>query len=150
MKWEYKEPEEKIFLYKEETFYFYLPEDNQLIRSSLSKKKYESEILALLSGQIRFEADYHIELNTFPSNKSTAWQLKLTPKEEGDYSFILLEIDKETWLIQKATFFDWTGNKTEFRFTQIKINTQLPQSLFELKVPPDCEIIENEQDQKNE
>ena len=50
MKWEYKEPEEKIFLYKEKKFQFYIPEDNQLIRSSLSKEGHEAEILLLLSG----------------------------------------------------------------------------------------------------
>jgi len=143
MRWEYKEPEEKIFLYKEGTFLFYLPEDNQLIRSSLSKEKYESEILALLSGQKEFKDNYLVEFNLFPSEEETPWQLKLTPKEEGEYSFILLEIEERTWLIRKAIFFDWAGNKTEFEFSQMKVNSRLSQNLFELKVPPDCEIIED-------
>ena len=143
MKWEYKEPEEKIFLYKGGTFLFYLPEDNQLIRSSQSKENYESEILALLSGQKAFKDNYHVEFSPFPKETERSWQLKLTPREEGEYSFILLEIEERTALIGKAIFFDWAGNKTEFDFSQIKVNPRLPPSLFELKVPPDCEIIED-------
>jgi len=53
-----------------------------------------------------------------------------------------LEIDEKTWLIRKAIFFDWAGNKTEFRFSRMKTNVKIPQSFFELKVPSDVEIIE--------
>jgi outer membrane lipoprotein-sorting protein len=39
--------------------------------------------------------------------------------------------------------FDWTGNRTEFRFSKIKTNVTLQNKTFELRVPPDVEIIEN-------
>ena len=150
MKWEYKDPEEKIFLYKEGVFLFYIPEDKELFRSSLSKEKYESEILSLLSGKKRLKDDYLLESNPFPSENQKAWQLKLTPIEEGEYTYILLEIDEKTWLIRKAIFFDWAGNKSEFRFSQIKTNVRLPEKVFELKVPPDVEIFEDESYKKND
>jgi outer membrane lipoprotein-sorting protein len=66
----------------------------------------------------------------------------LTPREEDEYSFILLEIDEKSWLIRKAIFLDWAGNKTEFRFSRIRANVRVPLSFFELNVPPDVEIIE--------
>lgn len=150
MKWEYKDPEEKIFLYKEGVFLFYIPEDKELFRSSLSKETYESEILSLLSGKKRLKDDYLLESNSFPSENQKAWQLKLTPREEGEYTYILLEIDEKTWLIRKAIFFDWAGNKSEFRFSQIKTNVRLPKKVFELKVPPDVEIFEDESYKKND
>jgi len=150
MKWEYKDPEEKIFLYKEGVFLFYIPEDKELFRSSLSKETYESEILSLLSGKKRLKDDYLLESNSFPSENQKAWQLKLTPREEGEYTYILLEIDEKTWLIRKAIFFDWAGNKSEFRFSQIKTNVRLPKKVFELKIPPDVEIFEDESYKKND
>ncbi len=150
MKWEYKDPEEKIFLYKEGVFLFYIPEDKELFRSSLSKETYESEILSLLSGKRRLKDDYLLESNSFPSENQKAWQLKLTPREEGEYTYILLEIDEKTWLIRKAIFFDWAGNKSEFRFSQIKTNVRLPKKVFELKIPPDVEIFEDESYKKND
>jgi len=142
MKWEYQEPEEKVFLYKQGIFLFYIPEDNQLIKSSLDDENHESEILSLLSGRKSLQDHYLIEFSPFPTENTQAYQLKLTPREEDEYSFILLEIDGKSWLIRKAIFFDWAGNKTEFRFGHIKTNVKVPQSFFELKVPPDVEIIE--------
>lgn len=150
MKWEYKDPEEKIFLYKEGVFLFYIPEDKELFRSSSSKEKYESEILFLLSGKKRLKDNYLLEPSPFPSENQKAWQLKLTPKEEGEYTYILLEIDEKTWLIRKAIFFDWAGNKSEFRFSRIKTNVRLPKKVFELKVPPDVEIFEDESYKRND
>jgi len=144
MRWEYEEPEKKVWLYKDGTFLFYIPEDNQLIRSSQSKEKYESEILAILSGQKSLRDNYQIEFNPFPTDEPKAWQLKLTPKVEGEHSFILLEINEKSWLIQKAVFLDWAGNKTEFHFSQIKTDVRLSPKVFELKVPRDCEVIEEE------
>jgi len=148
MRWEYKEPEERIFLYKEGSFLYYLPEENQLIRSSRFKEKYESEILGLLSGQKGLKANYALELSDLPQEKKSSCELKLTPKEEGEYSFILLEIEEGTWLIQKAVFFDWAGNKMEFLFDQVKTNVRFSPGLFELKIPPDCEIIEDKGESK--
>jgi len=142
MKWEYEDPEKKIFLYKDKKFLFFLPEDNQLIRSSLSQENQETELFEILSGQKHLQDWYHIEFSSFPSEKKNPLQLKLTPREENEFSFILLEIDEKTWLIEKAIFFDWAGNKTEFWFKKIKTNVRFPQNTFELEVPPDVEIIE--------
>lgn len=144
MKWEYKDPEKKIFLYKEGVFQFYIPEDNQLIRSSLSEEGHEAEILSLLSGKKKLTDNYLIEFSPFPTDHPKSWQLKLTSKEEDEDSFILLELDEKSWLIQKAIFFDWTGNKTEFKFSKIKTNVRFSQNVFVLKVPPGVEIIENQ------
>ncbi|MFP4082715.1 MAG: LolA family protein [Candidatus Aminicenantes bacterium] len=147
MKWEYREPEEKIFLYKQGVFQFYIPEDNQLIRSSLSEQGHEAEILMLLSGKKRLLDSYSIEFSPFPTDHPDSWQIKLDSEQKEEYSFILLEIDKKRWLIQKAIFFDWAGNKTEFQFSQIKINVSLSPDVFDLKVPPDVEIIEEYRNQ---
>lgn len=150
MRWEYKDPEEKIFLYKEGVFLFYFPEDKEVIQSELSKERYESEILTLFSGQKQLKDEYTIEFSPFPSESQKTWKLKLTPKKESDYTHILLEIDERTWLIRKAIFFDWAGNKSEFQFSQIKTNVRFPDKVFQLELPPDVEIIKDESLKQNE
>jgi outer membrane lipoprotein-sorting protein len=150
MRWEYKDPEEKIFLYKDGAFLMYFPEDKEVLQSELSKEKYESEILTLLSGQKNLKDDYTVEFSPFPSDSQKTWKLKLTPKEESDYTHILLEIDEKTWLIRKVFFFDWAGNKQEFQFSQIKTDVRFPQKTFELDIPPDVEIIKDEPLEPNE
>lgn len=142
MKWKYEEPEEKIFLYENGLLQSYYPEDNQLIRNSLSEEEYDSEFLSLFVGKKRLLDRYTIEFSPFPTDNSKSHQLKLIPKDEESDSYILLEISKKTWLIQKVISFDWAGNKSEFHFSQVKTNIAFPKDLFQLKLPPDVEIIE--------
>ena len=56
-------------------------------------------------------------------------------------NFILLDKDKKSLFIIKATFFDWAGNKQEFIFSRIQINRDMPDRTFDLIVPEDVEII---------
>jgi outer membrane lipoprotein-sorting protein len=145
MRWEYTNPEPKTYIYKDEVFLSYFPEDNQLWRQRLPKEQYETEILALLAGQARLAEKYIIESSPFPGGERNSAQLKLTPREEeGENAYILLEIDRKTWMVLRAIFFDWAGNKTEFAFSRIRVNPRFSKDLFDLKVPPDCEIIEDE------
>jgi outer membrane lipoprotein carrier protein len=144
MKWEYQDPEEKVFLIKDDFFWDYNKEEKQLIKYDLSGGEHNSEVLLLLSGQVALLDHYTVELNPFPTENPNTLQIKLTPKdEESADTFLLLEIDEKTWFIQKLISFDWTGNKTEFRFSKIKTNINLPNRTFELRVPSDVEIIEN-------
>jgi outer membrane lipoprotein-sorting protein len=143
MKWEYKDPEEKIYLLKEGWFWEYLPEEKQLIKYDLSSEEHESEILSLLSGQRGIMDNYLVEFSPFPTDNSKSYQLKLIPKQGDPETFILLEVDERSWLIQKAIFIDWAGNKTEYRFSRMKTNLLFPEGFFDLKIPPDVEIIEH-------
>ncbi len=142
MRWEYKDPENNIYLYEGDRYQAYFSEDNQLVRGSLVEESHETEILDILTGQKTLLEFYSVEFSPFPTDEPQNLQIKLIPKQQEDDSFMLLEIDEKRWLIRKAVFIDWEGNKTEFQFSQIQINTDLPKNIFELKLPPDVEIIE--------
>jgi outer membrane lipoprotein carrier protein len=142
MKWIYKEPEEKTFLIKDGMYFFFLPEDNQLLTSSLKTFSHESEILDLLSGTVHIQDKYRIEMSRSQKDPARLYSISLVPREEEEYSAISLDISRSSWLIQKATFNDWAGNKTEFLFSGIQTNIQLAADTFDLKLPPDVEIIE--------
>ena len=142
MRWEYTDPENNIYLYKGDHFQWYFAEDNQLMRGSISNEGHESEILNLLTGQKNLLGFYSVEFSPFPTDIPQNVQIKLTPKQEDDGSFLLLELDKKNWLINKIILMDWEGNKTEFHFSKIKANASLPKNIFELKLPSDVEIIE--------
>jgi outer membrane lipoprotein carrier protein len=144
MRWEYTDPENNIYLYKGDRFQWYFSEDNQLMRGSISDEGQESEILNLLTGQKNLSDFYSVEFSPFPTDKPENAQIKLTPRQEDDGSFLLLELDRKKWLIHKIIFMDWEGNKTEFHFSKIKANASLPKNIFELKLPSDVEIIERQ------
>ena len=142
MRWEYTDPEHNIYLFQGEKYQWYFAEDNQLMRGLISEEGHESEILYLLTGQKNLLDFYSISFSPFPTDNPQNAQIKLTPNQKDDGSYLLLELDKKKWLIQKIIFMDWEGNKTEFQFSRIKANASLPKNIFELKLPSDVEIIE--------
>ena len=143
MRWEYAEPERNVFVYKEGVSLAYFPEDNQLFRHTLSPEEKEWAIFSLLTGRARITDAYAIEPAEFPSDRKSPVQIKLTPKSEGEISYILLEADPGTWLLDKAIFLDWAGNKQEFHFRAFKLNPRIDPETFELDVPADCEVIDD-------
>lgn len=142
MRWEYSTPEKQIFLLKDNNFWLYFPEDKQLIKNAAQSEVLESEVLGLLSGNFSLSERYRIEFNPFPSDRKNVYQLRLQPVEEGQFSYILLEIDRQTWLITKAVFFDPAGGKLEYHFSRMVTGRKIPEEIFDLRLPPDCEIIE--------
>ena len=143
MRWEYRDPQDKVFLYKDGVLEMYIPEEKQLTRTRVAKEALESDIFGIFLGVMSFRDSYIIEDSPFPTDVTRVKQVKLTPRTEGDYSHILLEIDETTWLLRRAIFLEWAGNKREFIFSQVRTGVRLPARTFELKVPPDCEIIDD-------
>jgi outer membrane lipoprotein carrier protein len=143
MRWEYREPEPHVFVVKDGRVWDYVPEDNQLIRTALSPEQKNSAVFSLLTGRARIEDDYQIEPAEFPSDRKSAVQVKLIPRQEGEFTHILLEIDTGTWLIDRIVTLDWAGSKQEFVFRRVKLNPRLAEATFEVTVPPGTEIIED-------
>ncbi len=141
LRFDYSDPEVKVFIIKDDLYQEYWPEDKQLIERSLSEQGAESALLTLLSGSGGILGHYRAEFDPDPPKDTGIYRLKLTPQEEEADSYILLEIDARNWLIRKAVSFDWTGNRQEFVFSRIQTNIKLSDSVFTLEVPPDVDII---------
>jgi outer membrane lipoprotein carrier protein len=148
MRWDYTDPEPKTFVFKEGLLLSYFPEDKQLWRQRIPSEQHENDILGLLSGKARLTDKYALEPSPFPGAGPNAAQIKLTPKQDEDNEYILLEVDQKSWLIRRAVLFDWAGNKTEFVFSKAKTNVRLAKDAFDIKVPPDCEVIDGEAPRK--
>ncbi|MGD0782542.1 MAG: outer membrane lipoprotein carrier protein LolA [Candidatus Aminicenantales bacterium] len=142
MRWEYGPPEKNIYVFKDGLLLSYFPEDNQLWRQRIPKEKYETEILALLAGRGSLTQKYAVEDSPFPGGGPGIAQLKLTPKEESDYAYLLLELDGAGASIRKIIFFSWGGDRQEFDFSRFKTGIKPSDDLFQIKVPKDCEIID--------
>lgn len=143
MRWEYKKPEKKVFLTGNGRFQMFLPGEKQLTRSAIPKEAYEQDIIGILTGSRSLLDAYAVETISFPTSHFDVRQIKLTPKVEGDFSHILVEVDTGTWLLRRVIIIEWAGNKREYNFDRMKPNAVLPKDAFELKVPSDCEVIED-------
>lgn len=143
MRWAYKDPQDKVFLYKDGILEMYLPEDKQLTRSPVAEETRRSDIFGIFLGTVAFRDAYLVEDSPFPTTAAKVRQVKLTPRTEGEFSHLLLEIDVTTWLPRRVIFLEWGGAKREFIFSQVRTGVPLPAKTFTLKVPPGTEIIDD-------
>ncbi|MBP6059708.1 MAG: outer membrane lipoprotein carrier protein LolA [Candidatus Saccharicenans sp.] len=144
MRWEYSSPERQIFLIKGELLWIYFPDEKQLIKKEANYELQAGEILGLLAGNVNLLEKYEVSASPFPTNQKDVYQIRLTPRETGQYSYLLLEIDRKSYLLSTAILFEATGGKLEYHFSRFKLNQKLRDELFEVKIPADCEIIEGD------
>jgi outer membrane lipoprotein carrier protein len=144
MRWEYEGQEPKTYVYRQGLFLTYIPEDKQLIRQRLPEDPSTVDMRGLLTGKARLTEGFAVEDSPFPGGAPGAVQIKLTPKDQdAEANYLLLEIDAKDWMVRRVVRFDWAGNKTEYVFSRFKANPKLDKDAFEIKVPADCEIIDD-------
>jgi outer membrane lipoprotein-sorting protein len=69
------------------------------------------------------------------------------PKKGIDeFSRILMEFDPYHYQLQRVTVFEIDGATSEFVFTNIRENVGIRAAIFDFKVPPNVELLENDRD----
>jgi len=137
MRWEYQEPERKLFLSDGRSFYFYVPEDRQVIIQAQDDR--QSLAARLLFGDGGLLDEFEASLDE-PFEEGVL-RLHLVPRQEsaelqGAY------VDAEpSGVIRSILLEDIQGNRTLFRFDDLRENTGLPDRLFEFKIPSGVEVI---------
>jgi outer membrane lipoprotein carrier protein len=137
MRWEYKEPEEKLFLSDGESFYFYVPEDRQVIIQAQDDER--SLAARLLFGGAGLLEEFEVNLEE-PFEEGVL-RVRLVPRQENA-ELERAYIDAEpSGLIRSILIEDIQGNRTLFRFEELRENTGLPDRLFEFEIPSGVEVI---------
>ena len=142
MRWDYKVPNQKI-ISNGQTFWFYLPDDNQVMVSDVSKEFLEKTPLAFLAGEGNLSREFNLlNFNESVSPKEDHYVVELAPKEpQAGLSKLGLTVDKKTYHVLQAEVVDAMGNVTRTRFLDTKTNLNLPDSLFNFTIPPGAEVL---------
>lgn len=142
MRWDYKVPNQKI-ISNGQAFWFYRPDDNQVMVADVSKDFLERTPLAFLAGEGDLRRDFNLlNFNESVSPKEDHYVVELAPREpQAGLSKLSLTVDKKTYQVVQADVIDAMGNVTRTRFLDIKTNGNLPDSLFHFTIPPGAEVI---------
>jgi outer membrane lipoprotein carrier protein len=137
MRWEYQQPEEKLFVSDGRSFYFYVPADRQVV---VSDQDVERSLAArLLSGRGGLLDAFSAELEE-PLEEGVL-RVKLVPRTpQPDVERAFLDVEPGG-RIRSILLEDLQGNRTRFRFEGVKENTGLPGRLFRFDVPAGVEVI---------
>jgi len=136
MRWEYLDPERKTFVSDGKTFYFYVPADRQVVvRDQAGDRRAPALLLAGEGGILdQFEAG----VESAPPGR---YRLRLTPREpDPDIERVYLEVD-HSYRILAIDVIDAQGNRSAFRFTEIRENVGLPDRLFHFEIPAGVDVV---------
>lgn len=141
MRWEYTDPEKKLFVADGSQIYSYIPADRQVIISPLPKTDQATTAALFLTGKGNLVRDFTVTLGDLPGAPAGATVLKLVPRQaERDYETLLLAVNGRDQ-IQVLSAADRQGGRSTFTFSDIKENTGLADKIFTFKIPRGADVV---------
>ena len=140
MKWVYGAPDTQILISDGKNLWLYVPEEEQATRVPV-ESIYSSNTPALfLAGKGKLTRSFNVE-SVSEENRNIL--VTLVPKNEDQgLARLILHANKKNYQITGSTVYDKLGNKTDIRFSRIRINREIPEEQFQLKTPPGVEILD--------
>jgi outer membrane lipoprotein carrier protein len=146
MRWEYRSPEEKLFVGDGKDAWLYLPVDRQARKSSMRKLGDLRSPLAFLLGKTKLEKELQ-GLSFAPD--VVAWKpedvvLRGVPRGMEDrVRQVLLEITPQHQ-IARIMIHGVNESITEYRFSDLKENIVVGDGQFHFSAPAGTEVVEDE------
>ena len=152
MRWEYRSPEEKVFVTDGAKTYFYLPAENQVMVSHQPQGAMgmeEGSPFELLAGRGRLRDSFTASLSDEPATEG-GMVLRLDPKKpREEFEVVELEVQPGDGRILRVVLIDTASNRTEFLFDDVRENVGLPESLFRFAIPSGVEVVVQQSDNPN-
>ena len=146
MCWDYRSPEEKLFVSDGKDTWLYLPGEKQVRKSSMRKLDDLRSPLAFLLGKTKLEKELD-GLSFAPDmqvSKAENSILRGVPRGMEDrVSQVLLEITPGH-TIARILIHGVDDSVTEYRFSNEKEGVQIPEAKFRFSAPAGTEIVEDE------
>jgi outer membrane lipoprotein carrier protein len=141
MYWEYKKPAvQKIYL-DGKTLWFYLPEENQVMKNDTSRLP--SDITAdLFAGTLKIRDKFNVS-TVQEQDMKNGIEIRLVPKTpHPNLKSLTLQLDCKKNYITRSVLEDEIGNRTVLQFSKFKVNKGVSDSIFTFTPPAGVEIFE--------
>jgi outer membrane lipoprotein carrier protein len=149
MRWEYRTPEEKLFVTDGSRSYFYLPIENQVMVSHHPRGAMgmgEGSPFELLAGRSRMTDSFaFFESDAEPTRGGEMLHLIPTRRHE-EFEDVEVEVQPKTGALLRVVLIDMQRNRTEFVFDNVRKDLDLPESLFRFTIPADAEVVVHSDD----
>ena len=137
MLWEYREPERKTFVSDGRRFYFYVPAEKQVIVREQADLRGVPALLLAGRGDLLAQFSVTLGEGAAPGLR----RLVLVPrKPDPELEQAVLDVDT-TDRIHGIVVLDTQGNRSRFRFDDIRENVGLRDRVFQFQVPRGVEVI---------
>lgn len=143
MRWEYTAPDEKLFVSDGVKIYSYIPQDKQVIVSTIPRGDEASTPALFLAGKGNLGRDFSASAGQVPAGMPEGTRaLKLMPRTpQPDYDWLVLAFDPSTLQIRGLVTADAQGGTSSFSFTSLKENIGIPDKEFTFKIPRGVDVV---------
>ncbi len=141
VRWETTEPESELLVVGKSVVWDYFDEEKVAYKYSVEQVLDSKTMLRFISGQARLDQDFWISRE---GDEEGLAKLNLTPKEpEPQLVQAYVWVEAGQGLLRRILLQDFYGNENELHFTELRINPDAPDDLFEFTPPADAEIFDN-------
>jgi outer membrane lipoprotein carrier protein len=140
MHWIYTVPEKKEFVSDGVKIYSYIPQDRQVIVSSVPPDDQATTPALFLAGKGDIVRDFSATY-VDPTVAGTL-ALKLVPRRsEPDYEYLVVAVDPATFQIRALTTRDRQGGDSTLIFSNLKENLGISDKEFAFRIPRGVDVI---------
>jgi outer membrane lipoprotein carrier protein len=142
MRWDYTQPQGKLFLSDGKYLYLYTPADNRAQRMKLKETEDMRAPLAFLLGKLHFEREFR---NLLGRSDGGNWRITAEPKTDDlPYKAVEFTVAPDGRIEEvKVTSYDQAV--LDFHFDQEKVDPPLSAGLFQFQLPPGAQLTEGDQ-----
>jgi outer membrane lipoprotein carrier protein len=143
MRWDYDQPEKKMFLSTGKVLWLYEPEDKQAFRQELKQSQLPAA-LSFLLGKGKLADEFEISLVTdIPYGRAEDYRLSLKPKQpQATYKSIYFIVDPGSFFVSESVLVNAAGDVNDISFSDLKVNTRLTDADFNWTKPADVKVID--------
>lgn len=143
MRWQYTAPEQKLFVSDGLKMYSYVPQDKQVIVTSVPRDEGATIPALFLAGRGNLTRDFTPSLVPVPAGfPGDVQALKLVPKAtQGDYDWLILVIDPRRLALRGLVTSDAQGGTSSFSFANLKENVGLADKEFTFTIPRGVDVV---------
>jgi outer membrane lipoprotein carrier protein len=143
MRWEYQTPEKKLFVSDGVKLYSYVPEDNQVIVSTVPEGDRAGAPVLFLAGKGNLVRDFTPSNTELPAGfPAGSRAVKLVPKApQADYDALILVVDPASFMLRGIVTIDAQGGRSSISFANLKENVGTPDKVFAFSIPRGAEVI---------
>jgi outer membrane lipoprotein carrier protein len=150
MRWEYRVPEEKLFVADGRDTYLYTPADRQVLVRRFSLDDLRATPIQLLLGQGDLKRNYDVSWEPAAAGRPDgAIRLRLTPRAgNAGYAYVVMECDGSSFDLRSIVIRDLTGDTSEFLFANLRINARVDSQQFQFRIPKGVEVVRMDEKQE--
>lgn len=144
MRWEYDQPEKKVYISDGTTLWVYSPDQNQVMVGRAPEFFKGGKGASFLADMQNMRKQFVIALA--PDQPEGAHTLKLIPREKNiDLASIYLTLDAKTFIVSRVDTVNAYDDKTRIMLSRVRFEQNPDPNQFHFTVPQGADVLELDQ-----